>query len=99
PAPAAGTNSTERSRGPQGPRVVSPEVSADRKVTFRIMAPKAESVKLGGTDIPGVGQGPDQVKNLVKNGEGVWEVTLESFPPGYYRYDFNVDGVTVIDPR
>ncbi len=79
----------------QGPQVVSPEVGADRKVTFRILAPKAESVKLGGSDIPGLGQG----KELVKNAEGIWEVTLDPVPPGYYRYNFNVDGVTVIDPR
>ena len=28
-------------RGPQGPQVISPEVQADRRVTFRILAPKA----------------------------------------------------------
>lgn len=81
--------------GPQGPQVVSPEVSADRKITFRILAPKAESVKLTGSDLPGVGQGRD----LVKGADGVWEVTLDAVPPGYYRYHFNVDGVAVIDPR
>ena len=81
------------------PQVVSPEVGADHKITFRILAPKAESVKLGGTDIPGSGQGPDQGRSLTKNASGVWEVTLDPVPPGYYRYNFNVDGVAVIDPR
>src|SRR5215470_4393892 len=33
-----------------------PEVSPDRKVTFRIYAPKATSVRLTGSDIPGNGQ-------------------------------------------
>lgn len=96
-APAAEAPRAEapRFRGPQGPQVVSPEVSADRKVTFRILAPKAESVKLGGSDIPGQGQS----RSLAKNAEGVWEVTLEAVPPGYYRYNFDVDGVAVIDPR
>src|SRR5205085_6584849 len=28
-----------------------------------------------------------------------WEVTLDKVNPGAYRYNFNVDGVTVIDPR
>ena len=37
--------------------MVSPEVTADRRVTFRILAPKAEAVRLSGTDIPGNGQG------------------------------------------
>jgi enterochelin esterase-like enzyme len=84
-----------RSRGPQGPQVVSPEVSADRKITFRILAPKAEAVRLTGGDIPGLGQGAE----MKKGAEGVWEVTLGPIDPGAYRYTFNVDGVSVMDPR
>ncbi|HXT40337.1 MAG TPA: alpha/beta hydrolase-fold protein [Candidatus Angelobacter sp.] len=81
--------------GPQGPQVVSPEVSADRRVTFRILAPKAEAVRLSGGDIPGNGQGAAMTKGT----NGVWEVTLGPIEPGAYRYNFNVDGVSVIDPR
>jgi len=81
--------------GPQGPQVVSPEVSADRHVSFRILAPKAEAVRLIGGDIPGIGQGAE----MTKNAEGVWEATLGPIDPGAYRYNFNVDGVSVIDPR
>ena len=88
PAPARG-------RGPQGPQVVSPEVSADRHITFRILAPKAEAVRLSGSDIPGNGQGA----GMTKGTNGVWEVTLGPVEPGAYRYNFNVDGVSVIDPR
>ena len=80
---------------PQGPRVTSPEVAADRRVTFRILAPKAEAVKLAGTDIPDNPQGTP----LAKGAEGVWEGTLGPLPPGAYRYNFDVDGVSVIDPR
>lgn len=79
--------------GQQGPRVVSPEIT-NGAVSFRILAPKAEAVKLGGSDIPGLGQG----KEMTKNADGVWEVSL-NVVPGYYRYNFNVDGVAVIDPR
>ena len=49
-------------RGSAGPRrlapasVVSPEIAADRRVTFRIYAPKAQAVRLAAGDIPGVGQ-------------------------------------------
>jgi enterochelin esterase-like enzyme len=87
----------ERSRFPmpQGPRVTSPEVATDRRVTFRILAPKAESVRLSGTDIPDNVQGAP----LTKGAEGVWEGTLGPLAPGAYRYNFNVDGVPVIDPR
>ena len=80
---------------PQGPRVTSPEVAADRRVTFRILAPKAEAVKVAGTDIPDNAQGTP----LTKGAEGVWEGTLGPLPPGAYRYDFDVDGVSVVDPR
>ena len=86
---------TPRVRGPMGPQVVSPEVAADRQVTFRILAPKAEAVRLTGSDIPGIGQGAE----MTKNAEGVWEVTLGPIEAGAYRYNFNVDGVSVIDPR
>ena len=81
--------------GGQGPRVVSPEVAADRHVTFRILAPKAEAVLLSGSDIPDLGRGAE----MTKDPNGVWEVTLGPIDPGAYRYNFNVDGVSVIDPR
>src|SRR5690606_31791539 len=38
-------------------------------------------------------------RELARNAEGVWEVTLDPVPPGAYRYLFQVDGVPVIDPR
>jgi enterochelin esterase family protein len=78
-----------------GPQVVSPEVSSDHKITFRILAPKVESVRLTGGDIPGLGQG----SQMTKGTNGVWEVTIGPINPGAYRYNFNVDGVSVIDPR
>jgi len=84
-----------RGFGPQGPQVVSPDVAGDCEITFRILAPKAELVRLSGSDIPGVGQGTEMTKGT----NGVWEVTLGPIQPGAYRYNFNVDGVPVIDPR
>ncbi len=89
------TSAQPARRGPQGPQVVSPEVAGDCKVTFRILAPKAGGVRLSGSDIPGVGQGAE----MTKGSNGVWEVTLGPIRPGAYRYNFNVDGVPVIDPR
>ena len=84
-----------RGPGSQGPRVTSPEVSAERKITFRILAPKAETVRLSAGDIPGNGQG----QALTKDTNGIWEITVGPVPAGAYRYNFNVDGVAVIDPR
>src|SRR5712692_6084853 len=74
-----------RGRGPQGPQVISPEVSADRRITFRILAPRAEAVRLSGSDIPGNGQGAAMAKGT----NGVWDVTLGPIEPGAYRYNFN----------
>jgi len=36
---------------------------------------------------------------MTKGTNGVWEITLGPIRPGAYRYNFNVDGVSVIDPR
>jgi enterochelin esterase-like enzyme len=81
--------------GAQPPRVISPEVGENGAITFRILAPKASSVKISAGDIQGLGQG----KELTKGTNDVWEVTLPGVPPGTYRYNFNVDGLAVIDPR
>ena len=82
-------------RGAQGPVVVSPEVMADRRLAFRIYAPQAEAIRIAAGDIPGVGQ----TTQLTKGENGVWEVTIGPIDPGAYRYNFNVDGVSTIDPR
>ena len=89
------TNEARRGFGPRGPYVVSPELSAGRMITFRILAPKAESVRLTAGDIPGLGQGAQMTKRT----NDVWEVTIGPIDPGAYRYNFSVDGVPVIDPR
>src|SRR5215471_2909744 len=92
---APGAQPGRGGRGPQAPAFVSPEVQADRHVAFRIYAPQAQNIRLTGSDIPGNGQGAA----LTKGENGVWEVTLGPIEPGAYRYNFNVDGVAVIDPR
>jgi enterochelin esterase family protein len=81
---------------PQGPIVVSPEVTAQKKIIFRILAPKAAGVVLQAGDIQGLPKGGPQ---LVKGENGVWETTVGPVTPGSYRYRFMVDGVPVMDPR
>jgi len=81
--------------GRPAPTFVSPEVATNNKVTFKIFAPKATSVRLASSDMPGVNQGLD----MTKNQEGIWELTTGPVASGAYRYNFNVDGVSVIDPR
>ncbi len=36
---------------------------------------------------------------MTKGENGVWSAAVGPIDPGAYRYNFNVDGVTVIDPR
>ena len=74
-----------RGGGPPIPTVVSPEVTADRKITFRVYAPKAQAVRLSAGDIPGVGQ----TSQFTSGEDGVWEITVGPVEPGAYRYTFN----------
>ena len=84
-----------RGGGPPAPQVTSPELQADRRITFRIFAPQAQAIRLAAGDIPGLGQ----TAQLTKAENGVWETTIGPVNPGTYRYNFNVDGVSTIDPR
>jgi enterochelin esterase-like enzyme len=89
---------TAQAQGPAGPRppqFVSPEVSAEKKITVRVHAPKAEKVVLSSSDLPGIGPGAE----MKKAENGVWEATVGPVASGAYRYNLNVDGLSVIDPR
>jgi enterochelin esterase family protein len=92
-----------QNRGPRPPEFVSPEVSTDKTITFRIHAPKAQEVRLSSSDIPRTGTdaipatGPGAT--MKKGDNGVWEATIGPVPAGAYRYNFSVDGLAVIDPR
>ena len=100
-APAAQAPATQgRGAQPPVPMPTSPEVHADRRVTFRVYAPDAQKVELRSPgDIPGVGGRGVAPPQLTKNGEGVWEGTFGPLPAGAYRYVFGVNGVTVVDSR
>jgi len=74
--------------------IVSPEVTPDHHITFRILASVASSVRLNGGDLPGNSGIP-----LTKGNNGLWSVTVGPFDPGAYRYTFVVDGVSVVDPH
>lgn len=78
------------------PVFVSPEVSAERNITFRILAPDAKAVTLRAGDIP---MGDRKPPVFTKNDLGVWEATVGPVPAGAYRYTFAVDGVITLDPR
>jgi enterochelin esterase family protein len=64
-------------------------------VTFRINAPTAQNVRVTGGDTPNI----NTRGTMTKGANGAWEVTVGPLEPGAYRYAFNVDGMTVVDPR
>lgn len=72
---------------------VSPEVHADRRVTFRIRAPKAAEVSFFGDWMK-----PGSTERMTKGDAGVWTITLGPLPPSIYLYSFTVDGMTIADP-
>lgn len=74
----------------------SPEVLSDGRVVFRIYAPKATEVTVGGDWIPqGLGQGG----KLTKDDQGVWSITVGPLPADFYSYSLTVDGVRTLDPK
>jgi enterochelin esterase family protein len=75
-------------------------------VVFRLSAPQAQNVRVTGSDMPalagggrGATSGAPSPGQMTKGDNGIWSVTVGPIDPGAYRYNFNVDGVTVIDPR
>jgi enterochelin esterase-like enzyme len=75
-------------------RVISPEVHADRKVTFRLLAPRAKEVSVRGSWSSKF----DVRSPAAKSAEGEWTVLIGPLPPDRYTYHFLIDGVAVADP-
>ena len=69
----------------------SPEVNADRTVTFRLYNPNATSVTVSGDF--------GHLIILTKDTQAIWSATTEPLEPAIYIYAFNVDGVQMADPN
>lgn len=78
--------------------VVSPQINKDNTVTFRLMAPNAQSVKLQGDWMPSEGWTP-KLQDLQKDENGLWSFTTQVLPSDLYSYTFIVDGLKVLDPN
>jgi enterochelin esterase-like enzyme len=66
-------------------------VQPDRQVTFRVRAPKAGEVIVKG-------QWSAASVAMIKDSSGVWSVTIGPVEPGVWEYNFQVDGLAMIDP-
>ena len=76
---------------PRGPLVVSPQVNADKTVTFRYQAPQAKVVELSA-------QFEKAPVPMTKDAQGIWSATVGPVKPDIYPYNFRVDGISVMDP-
>jgi enterochelin esterase family protein len=83
--------STANAQPPANP-IISPEVHADRTVTFRLLAPNAKEVQVGG-------EFSAKPLSMTKDEKGVWLITTEPLEPNTYGYNFIMDGLTMPDPN
>ncbi|MCU4163478.1 alpha/beta hydrolase-fold protein [Carboxylicivirga caseinilyticus] len=101
---AIGVNAQQALWG--GAPIVSPEVNNDKTVTFRFMAPQADTVYITGDFLPtekmktpfGEFDGPGKAL-LTKGGDGVWSFTSAPLASDLYSYSFIVDGLKTTDPN
>jgi enterochelin esterase-like enzyme len=65
-----------------------PQILPDSRAIFRVKAPDAQKIQL------------DLAKkyDMVKNSEGIWEVTTDSLTEGFHYYSLLVDGLAMADP-
>jgi enterochelin esterase-like enzyme len=95
-AQTAGAARPETLRTNAAPRresgaLVSPEVHADRTVTFRMRAPNAQEVKVSG-------EWPGGATALIKDTNGVWSGTVGPLEADIYGYSLTVDSLAMVDP-
>ena len=69
-------------------RAKYPQLLPDSRAIFRVNAPGAQTVQI------------DLAKkyDMVKNSDGIWEVTSDSLTEGFHYYSLIIDGLSVADP-
>lgn len=85
--------------------ITSPEIHADRTVTFRLFAPEAKTVEMESSFLPKQKvQTPfgemEQTGRaaLTKDANGLWTYTSAALDPELHTYSFYVDGLRMNDP-
>jgi enterochelin esterase-like enzyme len=73
------------------PPVLSPEVHADHRVTFRFRAPNAREVIL-------TREGAQRTP-MTRDESGLWSLTTDPLEPDYYGYAFVTDSISMMDPN
>ena len=76
----------------------SPEVHADRTVTFRVKAPAAQKVELNGAVLAALGRNWGETLPFTKGDDGLWTLKIGPLRPDIYAYLIRIDDVQVADP-
>jgi len=92
-AAAAVASAQGRMRQPTPNDTLRSTVVEGNRVIFQIYAPQAQQVSVSG-DLPYTSP-----VRFVKQENGVWKGRLDRIDEGVFRYQFNVDGVPVFDPK
>lgn len=78
--------------------VISPEVTDQGMVTFRLKAARAQEVQLSAGTIAAALGSPTSTWPFTKGADGTWTLTIGPVPQNLYVYKFLIDGVSVVDP-
>ena len=78
--------------------LVSPEVHADRTVTFRLYAPKAAEVTITGDWMATLESRTGGIAKMTRGADGVWTFTSPPLEPSIHLYFFTLDGLSIADP-
>jgi len=74
------------------------QVLPDRRVTFRLFAPKANAVEVLIGIKSATYEPQATTAEMTKDPDGLWEVTLGPLEPNLYVYQFRLDGCGIADP-
>jgi enterochelin esterase family protein len=73
------------------PSFPSTRVNADHAITFRYRDPGAQAVLCSIENVA-------RLLPMHKDADGIWTVTSAPLPTGIYRYHFEIDGISFLDP-
>jgi len=81
-----------------GSQITSPEIHNNNTVTFRVLAPKANEVKISGEWMPSQGF-VRSAESMIKGDSGLWYYTTPVLQSDLFTYSFIVDEVRCNDPN
>ena len=74
-----------------GPRIISPEISGNNSITFRLHSKDAKSVIV-------IGSWAAEPLEMKKGENDVWSAQTKPLESSMYHYNFIIDGVSILDP-